>query len=397
MHVTAKPTAEAAEFPSAISASVRPRLESVDLLRGLVMVIMALDHTRIFFSNVTHHPLDLDQTTVALFFTRWITHFCAPVFVFLAGTGACLAGQRGRDKGELSWFLLSRGLWLVFLEVTYVKCFGWEFAIQYNSVGWGVLWAIGWSMVALSALVFTPVWFITAFGLAMIGLHNAFDGVTPDQLERFGPLWRILHAGGGYSRGIQFGAGYPLIPWIGVLATGYGFGKIFEWEPEKRRRWLLRWGCVAIVLFLFARGTNAYGDPLPWTLRRDGSVLWTLLGWLHCEKYPPSLCYLLMTLGPAMIFLAMLDKGTPGWMRPLLVFGRVPLFYYLLHLPLIHALSLAVKAMFFTGSAPTGTRFGFDLPYVYLAWAVTIAILYLPCRWFAALKQRRRDEWLSYL
>jgi len=361
------------------------------------MVIMALDHTRIFFSNVTHHPLDLDKTTVALFFTRWITHFCAPVFVFLAGTGACLAGKRGRDKGELSWFLLSRGLWLAFLEVTYVKCFGWEFAIQYNSVGWGVLWAIGWSMVVLSALVFAPVWFITAFGLAMIGLHNAFDVVTPDQLGKFGALWRILHAGGGYSQGIQYGAGYPLIPWIGVLATGYGFGKIFEWEPEKRRRWLLRWGCAAIALFFFARGTNAYGDPTPWVLRRDGSVLWTLLGWLHCEKYPPSLCYLLMTLGPAMIVLALLDKGTPAWMRPLLVFGRVPLFYYLLHLPLIHGMAIAVKVMFFAGPVPPGTRLGFGLPGVYLAWAVAIAILYLPCRWFAALKQRRRDEWLSYL
>jgi uncharacterized membrane protein len=389
--------------------SHRPRLESIDVLRGVIMIIMALDHTRGYFSNVQFYPMDLDKTHVALFFTRWITHFCAPVFVFLAGTGSFLASHRGRSKAELSWFLISRGLWLVVLELTYIKCLGWEFAFDYHMVGWGVLWAIGWSMVVLSALVFTPTWFITGFGLIMILVHNAFDGINPDQLGQFGPLWRIFHAGGKYERGVSFMAGYPLIPWIGVMAAGYGFGQTLKWDAEKRRTWYVRWGMIAIILFVLVRFTNAYGDPKPW--EAQSSLLWNIMAMLHCQKYPPSLCYLLMTLGPALLVLAFLDKGTPAWLRPALVVGRVPLFYYLLHLPLIHGLAMAVNLFRFgrcdwlygwpfrAAGMPDNLPAdrGFGLVGVYLAWITVIVILYPFCRWFADLKQRRKDVWLSYL
>jgi uncharacterized membrane protein len=426
------------------------RLDSVDLLRGLVMALMALDHTRDFFHKGALHgidPLDLSTTTVPLFFTRWITHFCAPVFVFLAGTGAFLSTTRGKSKRDLSWFLITRGLWLVLLELTWIRWAGWNYGINLHE-HWGiVIWAIGWSMVVLAALVHLPTWAITTFGIAMIATHNAFDGVKP---ETFGPLawlWQILHAGGKFqiTPDVTFGAGYPLIPWIGVMATGYGFGTILLREPAARQRWLFRIGLNMIVVFFIIRFTLdgntphetshstvmreflrlfTYGDSHPWTSQPTGFR--TLLSMLDCTKYPPSLCYLLMTLGPAAIVLALLDRAVaapslpasggeegrppsghamPILLRPILVFGRVPLFYYLIHLPLIHGLSVALHVLRFGhanwlyGSTPAKTPpdAGFDLWVVYLAWIIAVFMLYPACQWFADLKRRRRDAWLSYL
>ncbi len=387
----------------------RPRLDSVDLLRGMIMVLMALDHVRDFFPVGNFDPLDLGKTTPALFLTRWITHFCAPVFTFLAGTGAYLALTRGKTKRELSWFLFSRGLWLAFLEVTWVRCIGWNFGIDFHFVGVGTLWSIGWSMVVLSALVFLPTWAVTAFGVVMIATHNAFDWVKPESLGSFGWLWKVLHANGSFkvAPGFEFGIGYALIPWMGVVAAGYGFGALFMLTPDRRRKLLLGLGVATVLVFVALRWTNTYGDykARPWEAQKD--FLFTIFSFVDLHKYPPSLLYLLMTLGPAFIVLAFLDRGTSRVLQPILVFGRVPLFYYLLHLPLIHGLAVVVAyarfghadwllgSPFNWAAAPPGASF--SLAIVYLIWIGVVLLLYPVCRWFAEVKRRRRDAWLSYL
>src|SRR5947208_1108339 len=231
------------------------------------MVVMALDHVRDFFTNVAYDPTDPTKTSGALFITRWITHFCAPVFIFLAGTGAFLSLGRGRTKREVSWFLLSRGLWLALLEITWVKCLGWGFNFDYHSIAAAVLWAIGWSMVALAALVFLPTWCVTLFGVVMIATHNAFDGVSPEAWGQLGWLWIVLHKGGSFhiAPGWSFIEAYPLIPWIGVMAAGYGFGAIFRQEPGVRRRHIFLIGLGLTVAFVILRWANVYGDPQPWS------------------------------------------------------------------------------------------------------------------------------------
>ena len=386
----------------------RPRLESIDLLRGLIMVLMALDHTRDFFSNVTYDPLDLNRTDVALFMTRWITHFCAPIFTFLAGTGAFLALTRGKTKAELSWFLLTRGLWLAFLEVTWVRSLGWSFNFDYHSVGVGTLWSIGWGMVVLAGLVYLPTWAVAAFGILMIAGHNALDWVTPESLGSFGWLWTVLHVSRPLhpAPGFVFAIGYPLIPWMGVVASGYAFGTLFLREPNQRRKWILGLGIGMTLLFVVLRFSNLYGNPRPWSVQNN--LLFTIFSFIDCHKYPPSLLYLLMTLGPGLILLSFFDRGTPRVLRPLLVFGRVPLFYYLLHLPLIHGLAVLVAYLRFGRAGWLfGSPFdpgsnvppnnGFGLPVVYLVWILVVIALYPVCRWFADVKRRRREAWLSYL
>jgi uncharacterized membrane protein len=392
------------DFVPLRSELTRPRLDSVDALRGIVMILMALDHTRGFFSNATFDPLNLAQTNPALFLTRWITHYCAPVFVFLAGTGAFLSTTRGKTKSELSWFLVTRGLWLVILELTVIKWTGWAFNFDLHSYGAAVIWAIGWSMVVLAGLVFLPVRFIALFGIVMIAVHNLFDYVRPADWGSFRWLWVILHQG---REGIEFlprytlGIGYPLIPWIGVMAAGYAFGTILLRESNQRRKLIFGLGIALTLLFVLLRVSNVYGNPSPWSQQK--TPLFTLFSILHCEKYPPSLLYLLMTLGPALIVLSILDRGVPRLFQPVLVFGRVPLFYYLLHLPLIHGLAVVfayarhghAHGLYGTpGPRPDG--YGYSLPLVYLIWIAVIVILYPVCRWFADLKRCRRDAWLSY-
>jgi len=388
--------------PSAVAQApaVRPRIDSLDVLRGLVMVLMALDHTRDFFSNETSFdPLDLTHTHPALFLTRWVTHFCAPVFIFLAGSGAFLSKGRGRTAKALSWFLLTRGLWCVVLELTVIRCLGWTFNFDYMIIPAGVFWAIGWSMIALAGLVFLPPQAVGAFGVAMVCVHNAFDGVTAASWGSLGWLWTILHTGGpiALGNGREFSIWYPVVPWIGVMAAGYGFGTLLH-----RRRTILVTGVALTLLFVVLRASNVYGDPHPWAPQQGG--LFTLFAFISCNKYPPSLLYLLMTLGPALIALALLDRGTSRWMRPILVFGRVPLFYYLLHIPLIHGLAVVATylqhvddAWLFGLGIPRPAGAGFGLAVVYLVWAAVVAALYPACRWFADLKRRRRDPWLSYL
>ena len=381
----------------------RPRLDSVDLLRGLVMVLMALDHTRDYFSNATSFdPTDLTKTNAALFVTRWVTHFCAPVFVFLAGTGIFLSGARGKSKPELARFLLTRGLWLVLLELTLVKL-GFDFTFDYHLSYGLVIWALGWSMVAMAGLIFLPVWAVAAFGVALIVGHNAFDGVKAESLGAFRWLWMILHEPGllTWAPGRVFLVGYPLVPWVGVMAAGYGCGRLLTLEPARRRALLLRLGVGLMLAFVALRASRVYGDPRPWSAQPDW--LFTLFSFVNCQKYPPSLLYLLMTLGPALVALALFRPEAGRWARPFVIFGRVPLFYYLLHLPLIHGAAVAVALFRYGTSVPSLTPgqappdWGFGLPAVYLAWALVVLALYPACRWFAGLKGRRRDRWLSYL
>ena len=381
----------------------RARIESIDVVRGVIMILMALDHTRDFFGNSGLNPTNPATTTIPLFFTRWITHFCAPVFFLLTGTGAFLA-LRKKSKVELSRFLFTRGLWLIFLELVVSRGLGWQFNFDYHVVFIIVLWALGWAMIVLSGLVYLPAWAVATFGVVMIATHNLFDSVQSSYW-----LWTILHSPNFLvnepTRSVF--VGYPLIPWIGVTAAGYGLGQIYRWLPEKRRAFLLRLGIGLIAGFVIVRAINLYGDPLRWSAQK--SAAFTVLSFLNTTKYPPSLLFLMMTLGPALIFLWAVDAATPRWLRAALTIGKVPMFYYLLHVPLIHLIAIAVcyaryGQIHWMFESPTMGQFpvtpppgwGYSLPIVYLVWGIVVVTLYPLCRWFAGLKQRRSDAWLSY-
>jgi uncharacterized membrane protein len=402
----------------------RSRIDSIDLLRGIVMVIMMLDHTRdyVHYGALSLNPLDFSQTTTLLFLTRWITHFCAPTFVFLAGTGAYLQFARGKRKGELSRFLISRGLWLIFLEFTVVRFGAFFSASPKLLVMLQVIWAIGVSMIFLAALIHLPLKVIAAFGLTMIFLHNLLDryavmgrpgGPVPGAGAK---LWMILHQQGFFP---VAGAGspmvmalYPLIPWVGVMAVGYAFGALYQKEANERRRLLLIMGGLATVLFVIIRFTNTYGEPQKWAPQKN--AVFTVLSFLNTTKYPPSLLFLLMTLGPGILALAWFESRSrigsePGRVRSFFItFGRVPLFFYLLQWPTAHAISVLLHLAFgkpvnwlfqtpvdwFTSPHP---GIGFNLAVVYAAWIAGVLLLYPLCKWFAGVKARRKDWWLSYL
>jgi uncharacterized membrane protein len=389
--------------PAQPASTRRVRLESVDIVRGVVMILMAIDHTRDFFGNTSVNPTDLATTTIPVFFTRWVTHFCAPTFFLLTGTGAFLARRRKSTK-ELSWFLFTRGLWLIFLEIVVTRDLGWQFNFNYHVVVLIVLWALGWSMITLSALVYLPPAAVGTIGLVMVATHNLLDSVPWRNW-----FWSILHVPNVLVSTPRFSLleGYPLIPWVGVTAAGYALGQVYSWPIERRRKFLLRTGLAMSASFLILRFINVYGDPVRWTRQR--SAAFTILSFLNTTKYPPSLLFLLMTLGPAILLLWAIDGSTPGWIKPTLVFGRVPMFYYLLHIPLIHFLAIVVcyarygqiHWMFesndlgaFPITAPPG--WGYSLPVVYLVWLVVVLALYPLCRWFAGVRQRRSDPWLSY-
>jgi uncharacterized membrane protein len=392
------PTASA----EGLATGARPRLDSIDLLRGAIMILMALDHTRDFFAASGMNPRDV--TDPALFLTRWITHYCAPLFIFLAGISAWLYGTRGRSVGEVSRFLLTRGLWLILIELTVVRL-GWTFSLDLSFFGLQVILALGASMVVLAGLVHLPRWAIAAIALAMIGGHNLFDGVRADQFGAAGWIWNLLHQRGVLHPG--FGTtlyvSYPLVPWIGVMAAGYALGPVFRLDRAVRARWLVGLGMVTTAGFVALRASNLYGDPAAWTMH-DG-VLATVLSFVNCEKYPPSLLYLAMTLGPGLLLLAALEGARgriAGWIT---TFGRVPFFYYIAHLFLIHALAVAFSwlvlgdAAWLFGGLPTGkpANYGLGLPGVYVVWLLVVVMLYPLCRGFAALKQRRAEWWWSYL
>ncbi len=366
------------------------------------MVLMALDHTRDWYSNAHLMGTELDRTWPALFFTRWITHFCAPVFVFLAGTGARLQALRGKSRSELSRFLASRGAWILLLEVVWIHCamtldFRWHWILLQ------VLWAIGWSMIALAGLIWLPLPVVGAIGVALCAGHDLLDGRVGTRADA-SVLWRVLEVGGpvplGENRVLVFG--YPILAWIGVMAAGYAFGGLFSLESGRRRRVLAFLGGGMTALFVAVRAFNRYGDPSPWSTQKDG--LFTLLSFINCTKYPPSLDYLLMTLGPAILVLAALDRIQVSRRNPFLVFGRVPMFYYLVHFWLI---SLSARAVYVVTQGSTGWAYalfhrpegvGYPLPVVYGVWAAVVVSLYWPCRRYAEYKAAHPEkQLLSYL
>lgn len=420
MPILAAESAErtAASRPSSAAAAPRMRVDAVDLLRGLVMVIMLLDHTRDFVHQdaLLYDPATLDRTTPALFLTRWITHFCAPIFVFLAGTGAYLQLSRGKTTAELSRFLWTRGLWLIVLEFTVVRAVV-AFNVDYAQFpGFlQVIWAIGVSMIVLAALIHLPLRAVAAFGIGIILLHNLADGIAvqgwagpgSEAPNAWEAAWMVLHQPGFIVvAGVPVLVLYPVLAWIGVMAAGCAFGAVYGWEPERRRRFLVRMGLGMVAAFILFRATDFYGDARAWEPERG--LIFGLLSFLNTSKYPPSLHFLLMTLGPAMLALAWFERlGRGPVARALVTYGRVPLFFYVLQWIVAHLFAIvfsliagkSVAHLFvFPGTIQTPPAdVGFGLGVTYLAWILGIAFTYPLCRWFAEVKRRRTEWWLSYL
>ncbi|HRI03405.1 MAG TPA: heparan-alpha-glucosaminide N-acetyltransferase domain-containing protein [Pyrinomonadaceae bacterium] len=404
------------------TTTLRDRIYSIDLLRGIVMMIMLLDHTREFVhaGALTSDPTDPATTTAAVFFTRWITHFCAPIFVFLSGVSIYLQKANGKTNGELSWFLVTRGLWLVFLEFTLIR-FLIVFNLDYTFFGMAqVIWVIGISMIVMAALIYLPVRIIGIAGVLMIVLHNLLDRFSlppniafaatppPDALQT---LWIILHQQailplfGGASTALL---AYPLIPWVGVMAAGYALGTLYSLERDTRQKWLLRLGMAATALFVILRAINVYGDPVPWKYQ-DTSVA-TVLSFFNVSKYPPSLAFLLMTIGPGMIVLALTDRidAKSLWQRICVTFGRVPMFYYILQWLTAHSMGVILSALagkqigyLFVGILAMGQaappNYGFSLAITYAAWISGLIILYPLCKWWSGVKSRNKHWALGYL
>ncbi|HZQ68505.1 MAG TPA: heparan-alpha-glucosaminide N-acetyltransferase domain-containing protein [Terriglobales bacterium] len=396
--------------PSGGASTARLRLPSIDALRGLVMIIMALDHTREFFnaSAQLFQPEDLSRTTVALFFTRWVTHICAPVFCFTAGLGAFFWMNHGRTPGQLSSFLWKRGIWLAIVDLTIMR-FALTFSLLHGIVILNVLWMLGLSMIVMAGLVRLPVRALAIGSLLVIALHNLTDSVNATQFGPFAWVWNILHQQGVFKiGGALVLVAYPLVPWFAVMALGYCFGEVMRLPAERRQRVLMWIGLGAVVAFAVLRGINRYGDPQPWSRNFTGM---TVLSFLRCTKYPASLDFLLMTMGPALLLLAWFDRLTFSRGNPLIVFGRVPFFYFVVHFYLIHLLTFPLalvhyrRAAFLLQPLPSvggsadlyPPNYGYGLWTVYAVWAVVVIVMYPVCRWFAELKRRRYEWWLTYL
>jgi uncharacterized membrane protein len=401
--------------PLSVAASPKSRIGSIDLIRGAVMILMAIDHVRVFSGIPAGGPAP------GVFFTRWVTHFCAPAFIFLAGTSIFLYG---RKYAGLSRYLLIRGAWLIFLEFTVLR-FAWTFNFDYLHYEMaGVIWVIGICMMLMAGLVKLPLSVVGTLGVVIIAAHNLMDSHMGKLLEGLDTnplsgLWKLFYVGF-FAGPIQFGANgpnlivlYSVIPWIGVIAAGYAFGKIMTLESARRNRLCLAIGLSAIALFLVLRGFNLYGDPRPWHAAAQGRngapPMPALFAFLNTSKYPASLSFLLMTLGPIITLIPLLEGISGTIARQITLFGRVPFFYYVLHIPLIHALALAVSKIrlgfvdpWLFANHPMGNPeppegYVWSLPLLYLIWGIAIGLLYFACRWFAALKARRSDWWLQYL
>lgn len=389
----------------------KSRITSIDLLRGVVMIIMALDHVRDYFhaDAFIYDPLDLEKTTPVLFFTRWITHFCAPVFMFLAGTSASLVGER-KSKKELSMFLFKRGAWLILLELTVIN-FGWNFDITFNNIYFIVIWVLGLSMIALAAAVHLPRKWILIIGLLILAGHNLLDGIHVQGNTFKAFAWALVHDQNLFTwAGKNILVGYPVLPWIGIIMLGYCFGALYSpaFGVEKRKKWLLNIGGGAVLLFIIIRFANFYGDPGPWS--KHDNFLKTFLDFISTTKYPPSLLYALMTLGPSVLFLAFTERANNTFTKFISIYGRVPMFYYILHIYLLHAAALVVTGLFTDFSwqvwvlkeplwlTQTLKGYGFSLGIVYIVWIGIVLFLYPFCKWYDRYKQNHKEKWwLSYL
>lgn len=394
-----------------MTTTIKNRITSIDFLRGTIMIIMALDHVRdyLYYGSFLFDPLDLEKTTGALFFTRWITHFCAPIFMLLAGTSAFLMSRK-KSKAELSVFLLKRGLWLVFLELVVVN-FGWNFNITFPMLLFITIWALGISMIVLAALIHLPKKLILAFCIILIFGHNLFDGfhVNGNTLPAFG--WSLLHEQRPFMWHHELLLiGYPIVPLVAIMPLGYCLGELYApgFDVEKRKKMLFIMGASAIVLFILLRFSNVYGDPVKWSVQKN--AFFTFLSFIRVNKYPPSLLYVLMTLGAAFLFLAFTEKLQNAVVKVVSVYGRVPMFYYLIHIYIIHLIALVASALtpgqnwkiwildqpiWFTTSLK---GYGFSLPVAYFVWFIIVAALYPFCKRYDAYKQAHKEKWwLSYL
>jgi uncharacterized membrane protein len=408
--VDAPPRSPAAVTSSPAGPAIFRRLESIDLLRGLLMILMALDHTRDFFSAATFNPTDPAQSWPALFLTRWVTHLCAPGFIALAGTSVYLQRQRGKSQSQIMKLLVTRGCWLIFLELTLID-FGWFFKFPIPFLQ--VIWAVGFSMIVLGFLQWLPVAAVGAVGAAIVGLHNLLDPIQASDLGSRGDLWRLVHETGpllyhGQFVGFAF---YPVLAWIGVICLGYNFGVVVVDTPHRRRRRAVALAVIFLATFALLRLRSGYGDSFHW--HPLATRVQSAMFFFEVQKYPPSLEYVLATFGVLLLLYTGFDKAaSEDWLPKLRGFfetyGRVPFFYYTLHIYLIHAtallLALATTSQWhmwigaqalLTGERPAG--WGFSLPVVYCLWMGFVLILYPPCLWFSRLKARRRDWWLSYL
>lgn len=387
------------------------RIESIDILRGIVMIVMALDHARDYF-HTSDDPLNLQTTTTFLFFTRWITHFCAPVFVFLSGTSIYLQGLR-KTKKTLQSFLIKRGLWLVFVEAVIIS-FAWTFNPHYNLIIFQVIWAIGISMVLLGLLIRLPFNFIFGLGLIIVFGHNLLDFAEAAPGFKAGFWWDLFHHGFfaiyPITQNHFLVILYPFVPWTGLMLLGYCTGVFFssKYTGIQRRKILNRLGVAVILFFVILRFANVYGNPELWSVQKTG--WFTVLSFINVHKYPPSLLYMCMTIGPALLLLSIFDKMQNGFTEKVRIYGRVPFFYYVLHLYLIHVISGIVylshghtiaQAM----TVGTGVPFyflaandGYSLLVVYLVWIFVVIALYPLCRWFNNYKTNHREKWwLGYL
>jgi uncharacterized membrane protein len=378
------------------------RITSVDIVRGAVMILMALDHVRDWVTSARFAPEDLSRASVALFATRWVTHFCAPTFFLLSGVGIGILRARGRRPATLSRFLLARGLWLLVLEL-FITPIGWQFGFEPVPAFALVLWALGWSMILMALAVHLPVPLIACIALAVIAGHNMLDGIEPGSLGAFAGLWHVLHAPGFAIPGVLL-IGYPLVPWVAVMALGYVLAGVYQWDGPTRRRSLIVWGLGACTAFVAIRALNGYGNPAPWGVQR--TPLLTVASFLNVRKYPPSLDFLLMTLGPAAIALAVSERVRGWWAAALAVYGRVPLFFYVTHIFVAHAAAVILafvqggelrRIQVVNNPASIPPWYGLPLGGVYVVWALVVLLLFYPCRRFAALKNSRRDWWLQYL
>jgi len=387
------------------------RITSIDLLRGFIMIIMALDHVRDYFHSdaFLYDPLDLNKTSVVLFFTRWITHFCAPIFVMLAGTSAFLSGQR-KTKKELAAFLVKRGIWLIILEETAIN-FSWFFNVHFTFFILGVIWVLGLSMICLAGLIFLPRRWILGIGLLMVFGHNLLDSVHFNGQNFSGFLWGAIHERKVFAIGeTHIGEGYQIIPWAGVMALGYCLGSIFAngFDAARRKKILLQLGVGSWILFIIIRSINVYGNLYPWITQI--SPVRTFLSFINISKYPPSLDYLLVTEGFAFIFMTLTENISNRITKIISVYGRVPMFYYIIHIWLIHLLALLLvvlqghpwteMTMFTSWVDGMGILkgYGLSLSGVYIVWLSLVAILYPLCKKYDEYKSSHKDKWwLSYL
>ena len=385
------------------------RIASLDLLRGCLMILMALDHTRAYFSAYRVDPVDPVHSWPALFLTRWITHLCAPGFIALAGVSVYLQRQRGKTAWQLGRLLVARGLWLVFLEITFIS-FGWSFVFPAPFLQ--VIWAIGIAMIALAALLRLPTLWIGIVGGLIVALHNFLDPIKAANLGRLADLWKMLHQAGilvyhGHAIGYDL---YPVIPWVGIMCLGYAFGPVMLASFTRRSRVSITLAACFLAIFTLLRVHNGYGDPNHF--QRLGTVDRSVMSFFNVEKYPPSLEYVLSTFAALLVLFVFLEfVDTTEWAQPLnrfvTTYGRVPFFYYILHIYLIHGAALIVSMAlhrdwrfwvgtgYLTRGIPAG--WGYSLPVVYAIWLAVVLVLYLPCLWFSKVKARRRDWWLSYL